>query len=60
MKFRRLLRAASPAPRFALDNDQKLRRSPAAKAVFSQAEKSAETGSGSVYPVHLLHAMLLV
>jgi ATP-dependent Clp protease ATP-binding subunit ClpA len=57
--FRRLLRRASPAHRFTMDNSQRLRRSSAAKKVFADAERFAQLGGSAVYPVHLLYATLL-
>jgi hypothetical protein len=58
--FRRRLRRASPERRFSLDESERLRRSPAAKQVFADAEHFAQLGSGTVYPVHLLYATLLL
>ena len=57
--FRRRLRRASPERRFALDDSERLRRSPAAKQVFADADHFAQLGSSTVYPVHLLYATLL-
>jgi ATP-dependent Clp protease ATP-binding subunit ClpA len=57
--FRRRLRRASPERRFSLDEAERLRRSPAAKLVFADAEHFAQLGSSRVYPVHLLYATLL-
>jgi ATP-dependent Clp protease ATP-binding subunit ClpA len=57
--FRRKLRRASPERRFALDDSERLRRSSAAKQIFSEAEHFAQLGSSAVYPVHLLYASLL-
>jgi ATP-dependent Clp protease ATP-binding subunit ClpA len=57
--FRRRLRRASPERRFSLEESERLRRSPAAKQVFADAEHFAQLGSGTVYPVHLLYATLL-
>ena len=57
--FRRKLRRASPERRFALDDSERLRRSSAAKQVFTDAEHFAQLGSSAVYPVHLLYATLL-
>jgi ATP-dependent Clp protease ATP-binding subunit ClpA len=57
--FRRRLRRASPDRRFSLAESERLRRSPAAKQVFADAEHFAQLGSGTVYPVHLLYATLL-
>lgn len=57
--FRRRLRRASPERRFSLDESERLRRSPAAKQVFADAEHLAQLGSGTVYPAHLLYAALL-
>jgi ATP-dependent Clp protease ATP-binding subunit ClpA len=58
--FRRRLRRASPERRFSFDDSERLRRSPAAKQVFADAEHLAQFGSGTVYPAHLLYATLLV
>jgi hypothetical protein len=57
--FRRRLRRASPERRFSLDESERIRRSPAAKHVFANAEHFAQLGSSAVYPVHLLYATLL-
>ncbi len=57
--FRRKLRRASPERRFALDDSERLRRTPAAKQVFANAEHFAQLGSSAVYPVHLLYATML-
>ena len=57
--FRRRLRRPSPERRFSLTESERLRRSPAAKQVFADAEHFAQLGSGTVYPTHLLYATLL-
>jgi hypothetical protein len=57
--FRRRLRRFSPERRFSMDDSERLRRSPAARRVFADAEQFAQLGSGAVYPVHLLYATLL-
>jgi hypothetical protein len=57
--FRRKLRRLSADRRFVLDDSERLRRSPAAKQIFADAEKFAQLGNGVVYPVHLLYATLL-
>lgn len=57
--FRRRLRRASAERMFVLDDSEGLRRSPAAKRVFADAEHFAQLGSSVVYPVHLLYATLL-
>lgn len=57
--FRRRLRRAAPERRFSLDEPERLRRSSAAKQIFTDAEHFAQLGSGTVYPVHLLYATLL-
>ena len=57
--FRRRLRRVSPGRRFSLTESERLRRSPAAKRVFADAEHFAQLGSGTVYPAHLLYATLL-
>ena len=57
--FRRRLRRSSPEPRFTLVESERLRRSPAAKRVFADAEHFAQLGAGVVFPVHLLYATLL-
>jgi hypothetical protein len=56
--FRRRLRHASPERRFALDVSERLHRNPAAKRIFTDAERFAQLGSGTVYPIHLLYASL--
>lgn len=58
--FRRRLRRPSRERRFSLDDSERLRRSTAAKRVFADAEHIAQLGSGTVYPIHLLYATLLV
>ena len=57
--LRRSLRRAPPERRFAMDDSERLRRSPAARRVFADAERFAQLSSGTVYPVHLLCAILL-
>ena len=57
--FRRKLRRASPDRRFALDDSERLRRSPATKRIFADAEHFAQLGSSAVYPFHLLYVTLL-
>ena len=57
--FRRRLRRAAPDRRFSLTDSERLRRSPAAKQVFADAEHFAQFGGGTVYPAHLLYATLL-
>jgi hypothetical protein len=57
--FRRRLRHASPEQRFVLDDSERLHRSSDAKRIFADAERFAQLGSGVVYPVHLLYAILL-
>ena len=57
--FRRRLRLAPPERRFTLMESPRLRRSPASKQVFADAEHLAELGNGTVYPAHLLYATLL-
>lgn len=57
--FRRGLRCVSPERRFALDASERLHRNAAAKRVFTDAERFAQLGSGTVYPIHLLYASLL-
>ena len=57
--FRRRLRRPSPERRFSLTESERLRRSPAAKQVFADAEHFAQLGSGTVFPVHLLYATML-
>jgi ATP-dependent Clp protease ATP-binding subunit ClpA len=57
--LRRHLRGALPKRRFSFDKSERLRRSSAAKQVFADAERFAQLGSGTVYPVHLLYATLL-
>jgi len=58
-KFRRKLRRTLPEPRFTLEDSKRLRRSSAAKQIFSDAEHYAQLGSCVVYPAHLLFAGLL-
>jgi len=57
--FRRSLRISSPERRFQLNESERIRRSPAAKQVFADAEHFAQIGGSVVYPVHLLYATLL-
>ena len=57
--FRRRLGRYSPERRFSLDDSERLRRTPAAKRGFAEAEQFAQLGSSAVYPVHLLYATLL-
>jgi hypothetical protein len=42
-----------------LDESGRLRRSSAAKHIFTDAEHFAQLGNGTVFPVHLLYATLL-
>jgi ATP-dependent Clp protease ATP-binding subunit ClpA len=58
-KFRRRLRRTVQDRRFSMTESERLRRSPAAKQVFADAEHFAQVGSGTVYPAHLLYATLL-
>ena len=53
------LRKPEPERRFQIDESDRLRRNPAAKRIFADAEHFAELGGGVVYPVHLLYATLL-
>lgn len=57
--LRRNLRKAWPERRFELDETERLRRNPAAKRAFTDAEQFAEITGGIVYPAHLLYATLL-
>jgi ATP-dependent Clp protease ATP-binding subunit ClpA len=57
--LRRKLRGQLQGPRFTVDERSTLHRSPAAKKVFSDAEHFAQIAGGTVYPVHLLYAVLL-
>jgi hypothetical protein len=57
--LRRSLRRACQERRFSLDQSKRLRRSPAAKAAFADAEHFAQLANCSVYPIHLLCATLL-
>lgn len=41
------------------DASNRIRRNPAAKRIFADAEHVAELGGGVVYPVHLLYATFL-
>jgi ATP-dependent Clp protease ATP-binding subunit ClpC len=58
-QLRRNLRKPEPERRFELAESDRLRRNPAAKRIFADAEHIAELGGGVVYPVHLLYATLL-
>jgi len=58
-QLRRSLRKPEPERRFDLGESDRIRRNPAAKRIFADAERIAELGGGVVYPVHLLYAMLL-
>src|SRR5206468_10952386 len=57
--LRRSLRKAAPERRFELNESDRIRRNPAAKRVFANAEHFAQFSGGIVYPVHLLYAALL-
>jgi hypothetical protein len=57
--FRGRLRQSIPAKRFAADQSERLHRSSAAKAVFSDAERYAGLVGGTVFPVHLLYTVLI-
>jgi ATP-dependent Clp protease ATP-binding subunit ClpA len=57
--LRRSLRTSHPERRFELDESDRIRRNPAAKRVFADAEHLAELSGVVVYPVHLLYASLL-
>jgi ATP-dependent Clp protease ATP-binding subunit ClpA len=57
--FRRCLRRTSTERRFQMIESERIRRSPAAKQVFADAEHFAQIGGSAVYPVHLLYATLL-
>lgn len=57
--FRRRLRRAAPERRFSVAESERLRRSPAARQVFAEAERCAQLGGATVFPVHLLFATLL-
>lgn len=58
-KFRRRLRSALPEPRSVRCVLERLHRNAAAKRVFEDANRFAQLGSGTVYPIHLLYASLL-
>jgi hypothetical protein len=58
--LRRRLRRVSPQGRLSLPESDRLRRSSAAKQLFSDAEHFAQVSNGAVYPVHLLYAILLM
>lgn len=58
-QLRRSLRKPEPERRFEFGESNRIRRNPAAKRVFADAEHLAELGGGIVYPVHLLYATLL-
>lgn len=57
--FRRRLRRISDGNRFAPSESERLRRTPAAKRVFADAEHFAAMVDCMVYPAHLLYASLL-
>lgn len=57
--FRRRLRRTSADRRFALPDSERMRRSKAAKQVFTEAEHFASLGDRMVFPAHLLYASLL-
>lgn len=58
-QLRRSLRKTEPERRFELNESDRIRRNPAAKRIFMDAEHLAELGGGGVFPVHLLYATLL-
>lgn len=58
-KFRRQLRTKSGGNRFSPAESERLRRSSAAKQVFADAEHFAAIADCTVYPAHLLYAVLL-
>ncbi len=58
--FRRQLRRTAPDPRFSLTESTRLRRNSATKEIFADAERFAQLGGGTVNPVHLLYASLLM
>ena len=57
--FRRRLRQSLGAGRFVAKASERLHRSQAAKAVFSEAEQYAGIAGGTMLPVHLLYAVLV-
>jgi hypothetical protein len=57
--LRRSLRCARQERRSLLQDSHRLRRTRAAKMLFTDAEHFAQLGNCAVYPVHLLYAMLL-
>jgi ATP-dependent Clp protease ATP-binding subunit ClpA len=57
--FRRRLRRLNGGNRFSPSEAERLRRSPAAKRVFADAEHFAAMADCAVLPVHLLYSVLL-
>jgi hypothetical protein len=57
--LRRHLWRAPPEARFSLSESKWLRRSAAAKEIFTDAEHFAQASNQPAYPVHLLYATLL-
>jgi hypothetical protein len=58
--LRRRLRGVAMNVRFSLGESGRLRRSPAAREVFAEAEQFSQIGDATVYPVHLLYATMMV
>ena len=57
--FRRRLRRLLPTSTAASENPGRLRRSQPARELFDEAEKYALFEGSSVYPIHLLNAILM-
>lgn len=57
--FRRRLRRLNGGARFSPSETARLRRSPAAKRIFADAEHFAAMADCTVLPVHLLYSVLL-
>ena len=57
--LRRRLRGVAIKDRLSLGESGRLRRSPAAREVFADAEQFSQIGDAIVYPVHLLYASLM-
>jgi len=56
--LRRRLRGVAMKDRLSLGESGHLRRNPAAREVFAEAEQYSQMGGDTVYPVHLLYASL--
>lgn len=57
--LRRRLRGIAMKDRLSLGESGRLRRSSAAREIFSEAEQFSQIGNATVYPVHLLYASLM-